>query len=156
MKQIELSQGLYTLVDDEDYQDLIQYNWYANYNGSANKWVATCKKVGSMHRYLLGVTESDILVRHKNRNGLDNTRENLEVVSRSVSAIKARKKKVNVNKSKFRGVWYDSRISQASHPWRVNILNSYVGAFKSEEEAALAWNDAALEMYGENAQLNII
>lgn len=157
MKQIELSQGLYTLVDEEDFIFLNQIRWSANYNKKTKVWYAVNSRKGlSLHRYLLGVTDSSILVKHKNGNTLDNRRENLELISKSESRIRSKKRTTTVNKSKFRGVWFDPRLSNSANPWRVNILNTHVGSFSDEKEAALAWNKAALEMYGENAQLNVV
>lgn len=157
MKQIELTQGLYTLVDQEDYIFLNQIKWSANYNKRTKVWYAVnSRKRLSLHRYLLGVIDSSILVKHKNGNTLDNRRENLELISKSESRIRSKKRTTTVNKSKFRGVWYDPRLSSSASPWRADLLKTYIGSFTTEKEAALAWNKVALETYGEAAQLNVI
>ena len=120
-------------------------------------WYAVNSRKGlSLHRYILGLTDNTMLVKHKNGNTLDNRRENLEIITKSESRIRSRKKSTSVNKSKFRGVWHDSRRKDSAKAWRVNIGNKYVGSFATEEEAAKAWNTAALAMYGDDAQLNKI
>lgn len=148
MKQIELSKGLYSIVDLEDYSLLIQSKWSAYYKPSCNKWYAQNKKNGLLHRYLLGVTDPNILVYHKNGNTLDNRRENLEIISREISKRRAKRR---VTTNVYRGV---SRLS--ANKWRADIRNNFIGSFDTPEEAALAWNKVALEMYGENAQLNVV
>ncbi len=94
---------------------------------------------------LLGINEYDILVGHRNNNTLDNRRENLIVTTKSSIMIQSKKR---VSQSKFRGV------TKSSNKWKAIISGKYLGTFLSEEEAAKAWNKAALERYGENAQLN--
>lgn len=152
MKQIELSQGLYTLVDDEDYIFLNQVKWSASYHKRTKRWVASNSKLTLLHRYLLGITDPCIVVRHKNGNTLDNRRENLEVISKRESRIRSKKKK---GTNRYRGVTFEKTIINGNK-WRVDIGNTCVGTFPTEKEAALAWNKVALEMYGENAQLNVV
>jgi hypothetical protein len=103
-----------------------------------------------LHRYLLGVTDPLIVVRHKNGNSLDNRRENLEIISRRESRIRSKKKK-GINK--YRGVTFEKTIINGNK-WRADIGNTCIGTFPTENEAALAWNKAALKRYGELAQLN--
>lgn len=148
MKQIELSKGLYSIVDPEDYSLLIQNKWSVYYKPSCNRWYAQNKKNGLLHRYLLGITDPNVLVYHKNGNTLDNRRENLEVISREISKRRARRRATN---NVYRGV---SKLS--ANKWRADIRNNFIGSFNTPEEAALAWNKVALETYGENAQLNVV
>lgn len=152
MKQIELSQGLFTLIDEEDYIFLNQIKWSVSFNRNGKNWVALNKKHGLLHRYLLNVNSSDLLVKHKNGNTLDNRRENLEVIDRCISKQRAKKFKTN---NKYRGVVLDKTVTRLKK-WRATINNKHVGMFATEDEAALAWNKAALELHGENAQLNVI
>lgn len=152
MKQIELSKGLFTLVDEEDYIFLNQVKWSASFNQKGKNWVALNKKHGLLHRYLLNINSPDLLVKHKNGNTLDNRRENLEVIDRCISKQRAKKFKAN---NKYRGVVLDKTVTRVKK-WRVTINNKHVGMFATEKEAALAWNKAALVIHGENAQLNVI
>jgi len=146
MKQIELSKGLYALVDPEDYVLLNQIKWSAYFKPHCNKWYAQNKKEGLLHRYLLGIKDPNVLVYHKNGNTLDNTRQNLEIISREISKRRAKKK---TSTNIYRGV-----TKMSKNKWRADIKNNFIGSFDTPEEAAKAWNKAALERYGENAQLN--
>lgn len=40
--------------------------------------------------------------------------------------------------------------------WQATIKNTYIGRYKTEKEAALAYNKKARELFGENAKLNKI
>jgi len=146
MKQIELSKGLYALVDPEDYVLLNQIKWSAYFKPNCNKWYAQNKKEGLLHRYLLGIKDPNVLVYHKNGNTLDNTRQNLEIISREISKRRAKKK---TSTNIYRGV-----TKMSKNKWRADIKNNFIGSFDTPEEAAKAWNKAALEFYGKDAQLN--
>lgn len=108
-------------------------------------------------------SESGFFTDHINRDKLDNRRSNLRSVTISNSNIN---KTNNVPKtSRFRGV---SRFRISSHGgkyqywyWRATICKNYkqttIGCFKTQEEAAEAYNKAALEIHGkEFACLNRI
>jgi hypothetical protein len=90
-KRIPLSttkvKGLYALVDDEDYERLSQWNWTAIYTNRKNGGYAVRVQYGTtylMHRVVLGVGD-DVSVKHLNRNGLDNRRENLKEIKPKVT-----------------------------------------------------------------------
>ncbi len=90
MKKIKLTQGLFALVDDEDYERLNQFQWHASLGSRGTKMYAIrCIRVDGkkinirMHREILGLPrEFDGRVGdHLNSDGLDNRRENLEIVT---------------------------------------------------------------------------
>jgi hypothetical protein len=68
--------GKYAIVSPEDYPMVARHSWYYR-EGYA------LAKIGSkeirMHRYIMDVHDPDLIVDHKDRNRLNNTRENLRV-----------------------------------------------------------------------------
>lgn len=105
------------------------------------------------HREILGFPTGEI--DHKNGDGLDNRRENLRVCSRLENNRNQRKSKRPLT-SKYKGVSWDKK----SKKWlaHISIMNKckYLGVFSDEWEAALAYNKAAEEKFGEFACLNEI
>jgi hypothetical protein len=91
-------------------------------------------------------------VSHKNRDRLDNRRSNLREATASERAQAGTKHTATT--SRFRGVSF----SRSKGKWvaRISVQSRriYLGAFRNEEDAALAYNQAALRYYGKDAGLN--
>lgn len=90
MKRITLTQGKFTLVDDADYDWLMQWSWFAQKGRSTYYAVRTTSHVDgkqysvAMHRELLGLRMGDgIFSDHCDGNGLNNRRFNLRTCSNS-------------------------------------------------------------------------
>lgn len=158
MKEIPLTRGLHAIVDDEDYEWLNRHKWCALKHKStfyAVRGVGPRKNFSTvfMHRDILNPSpgmETD----HRNGNGLDNRRCNLRECTRSQNNANQRSHRGST--SKFRGVsWCDHSkrwVAQLNH----NGTRVLFKRFSTEQEAALAYNDAALKYFGEFARLNVI
>jgi hypothetical protein len=154
MKEIQLTQGKVAIVDDEDYEYLSQWKWHAR--ESRYTWYAARhdgNKMISMHRAITGAP-SGLLVDHKDGDGLHNWRGNLRVCTLTQNGQNRRRQKNStsgykgVSLTRENGVW-GSRIS-------VNKQEIFLGSFDSAEDAAIAYNHAALEYFGEFASFNDI
>lgn len=160
MKQIPLTQGKFTLVDDEDYEYLNQFKWFAMANG--NNFYATRKVRNNkiqrnvyMHRLILSVTDTKHVIDHIDHNSLNNQKSNLRIASH-IENCKNRKPKKGGG-SKYLGVYYfKAKTPRWQASMTVNKKSIYIGLFKSEDEAALAYNEAATKHHGQFANLNII
>jgi len=155
MKFIELTAGKFALVDDEDFEMVNALNWNANFQHTT--WYARAwqkpKRI-LMHRLIMGVTDSGILVDHRNHDGLDNRRNNLRIASKADNC--RNKSHRNGTSSKYHGVcWH-----KATNKWITKICVDYtdihLGIFEKEEDAALAYNVAAVKYFDKFANLNII
>src|SRR4030065_939634 len=90
MKEIKLTKGKVAIVDDEDYDWLMQWKWRINSIGYAMR---TVKKNGKarkifMHRVILN-TPSDMCSDHANHNRLDNRRCNLRICTKQQNQANA-------------------------------------------------------------------
>lgn len=162
MKLIPLTRGLVAKVDDIDFEILSQYKWQAipqDDKFRAKRAIRIKNKVIHifMHRMILNVVDHKISVDHINGDPLDNRRENLRICTNQQnqrnSGISKR------NKSGYKGVRY-ANYKRGAKKWRAVIVidkkNTHLGYFMTKEEAAKAYNIAALHYFGEFARINEI
>jgi len=157
MKQIKLTQGKFTLVDDEDFEELNQFNWYANkklntFYAVRNEYNKGKHKTLFMHRVVLRLTNSNIKCDHINHNGLDNQKSNLRTCTHSQNQRNSRNRIGTT--SKYKGVHFCKQANK----WRVFIMGNkkqiHIGYFKNEIEAAKKYDEFAILHFGEFANLN--
>jgi hypothetical protein len=136
------------LVSDEDWHFLVRYKWYINSEG-----YVTTDKLGRMHRWLLQPKPHEI-INHKNSIRFDNRRNNLEIATFTENSHQKIKKKDTTSKyfgvsfKKNKNKWY-ACISKEGKQFNL-------GSYENENDAALAYNKKALEIYGNKANLNDI
>lgn len=155
MKLVTLTQGQFAMVDDADFDRVNQFKWYAR--KSYNTFYATRNiSLGAgrqsprqLHQFILpGVKQID----HKDGNGLNNQKYNLRPATSIQNKRNCRKYRGDFS-SKFKGVRkreynrWQARISIVGR-----LLN--IGSFDSEEQAAKAYDTAAIKHFGEFAKLN--
>jgi hypothetical protein len=96
---------------------------------------------------------------HINRNPLDNRRSNLRCCLKSIdrqNAVKHEGKPDRITSSEHKGVTFKKQIKRWNARISFNGKRMSLGCYATEEEAARAYNKAALEFYGELARLNIV
>lgn len=142
------------LVDNDMFEDLNKFTWCAHKCGNVFYAMRKYKRTISimMHRLVMGITDPNIMVDHRDNNGLNNQRSNLRTATRSENLCN--RKSVRNSKSKYKGVaWVTSHKL-----WRASIQKDKVqralGYFKSEIDAAKAYDAAAKQYHGEFANLN--
>jgi hypothetical protein len=152
MKEILLTQGKYSLVDDGDYERVSKHKWCAWWSGWA--WYAERRSSGKivyMHRFIMGA-ETGLEVDHKNRNGLDNRQENLRICTSSQN--KHNTGQHSDNKSGYKGVCWVTRDKRWKAQIKFDGRNMSLGHYKNIIDAAKAYDAKAREVFGEFAYLN--
>lgn len=109
-----------------------------------------------MHRILMDAPES-FCVDHINGNGLDNRKQNLRLCSTSENA-KNKRKTDRKKSSHYKGVYkFDGYKNKK---WIAKIIldgeSKWLGNFREEAAAAVAYNFAAEKYFGEFAKFNVI
>lgn len=155
MKMIPLTQGKWAVVDDSDYDWLMQFSWYYTDNpGYAQATVDGVKNV-YMHHLLLPAKagfERD----HENRDKLDNRRSNLRYLCHADN-IRNRGPQAN-NTSGFKGVHRSARAGGAVR-WRAITrvwgVTRHLGTFNTKEEAARTYEEFQRQRGYGNSQANL-
>jgi hypothetical protein len=174
MKLIPLTQGKFAQVDDEDYDYLSQWKWYADKKTTKNtdpvyyarrhytEPDGTVKSV-YMHRLIIKPSKNEI-IDHADYNGLNNQKYNLRKSNKRQNATHQRKQPLLT--SKFIGVSKNIAVNRSGKKtiqWRVQIQiaeskRKHIGYFpyttEGEIEAAKAYDKVAKKYYGEFATLN--
>lgn len=156
MKKIPLSQGKVALVDDEDYDYLMQWNWCVKkhrgtYYARRSNWIVGQGqgKATYMHRIIMN-TPDNMITDHIDHNGLNNQKTNLRVCT-TRDNLRNRTPK---GRSGYLGVFYCNKQRSIYAKINVNRIQSYLGTYATEELAARAYDEAARKIYGEYANLN--
>lgn len=137
--------GMYALVDEDDYDFLAKYNWTHDGYGYAKN-----RELGYMHRYILSTPDGKY-TDHMNHDTLDNRKINLRVCSLLENQ---RNKRPKNGTSKYKGVSWDKTRKKWVVGIRTNNKSLTIGSYDSEIEAAKAYDKAAKEHFGEFAYLN--
>ena len=138
-KQIPLTQGKFALVDNDVYDGLNKHKWYARkgkktYYARRNVWNGKEQVAILMHRQILGLYYRDgKITDHKNRNGLDNRRENLRVVSNMENMHNHGGHTRNM--SGYNGVFWDKRRNKWRAQIGVNGKPVYLGIYNNIKDA---------------------
>jgi len=156
MKRIPLTQNKFAIVDDDMFEYLNQWKWYARKGGNTFYAVRNVGKYLNqkkihMHRQIMNAQEGQE-IDHINHNALDNRRTNLRTCTR---AQNQHNRKINRNStSKFKGVYWNKVRRKWQARVSLNGKRPYLGSFNNELDAAKAYDKKAKELFGEFANLN--
>lgn len=154
---IPLTRNKFTIIDTEDFELVSKYKWNYLKIGYASTSVGGRKNKITlyMHRVIMCPCNG-FVVDHINGNKLDNRKANLRLCLQSENS-KNRIKSSNRNKtSSYKGVYKrkDGRKKCWTTKIKVNRKNIIIGSFYNENDAALAYNQAAIKYHGKFAKLN--
>lgn len=155
---IPLRGGLVALVDSGDAELVSGYTWRAMKRGHTHYAVRGHRLPGGkyelvlMHRFILNIADGSLQVDHRNADGLDNRRRNLRVCSREENHQNARRR--SDNESGLKGVTFDARIRRYIARIFINKKATYLGCFRTADEAHAAYRRAAELHFGEFARFD--
>jgi HNH endonuclease len=134
-KQIQLSNGEFTLVDDEDFVVYNQYKYHKSVRGYAYRWIDYPKAI-FLHREIINCPP-DLEVDHINHDGLDNRKCNLRVVTSSMNK--------HNRWEPARGYYFETARKKWYACINVEGKKIFLGRFDTEEEAATARREAEVK-----------
>lgn len=145
MREIVLTKGFVTIVDDDMFEILSSRSWFCSGGGTGyaktNSPVRNNKQM-AMHHVVVGYPLNGMVVDHLNGNSLDNRKENLRVVTTRQNLLNKKRHRNGV----LAGIQFSKNKKARLHPWRSEIyLNKkryWLGSFSTAMEAHLAYVDA--------------
>lgn len=153
-KEIKLTKGKVTLVNDEDFEWLNQWRWHsAKGERYAGRRDMKTKKIILMHRQIMN-PPADMVVDHKNGDTLDNRKNNLRICTKAEN--QRNHKRLKNNTSGYTGVSFrkDTKKWFAHIGDKLSGTFGHLGNFLTPEDAARAYDKKAGEVFGEFARLN--
>lgn len=150
MAIIQTKKGETILLDNALLKKVKKFIWYVNKLGYACNDTEPRKL---MHSFIMDTPKGSV-TDHINGNKLDNRKANLRICTQSQNMANSVMKKNN--KSGYRGVSWNKKYLK----WEAYLTKDYkhyfLGYFSKKEDAALAYNRRAKELFGEFCKLNII
>lgn len=146
-------QGVFALVDNEDFEIVSKFRWRLNGDGYvvANGKEGTKSRILRLHQ-LICPAPTGLATDHANRDTLDCRRSNLRLATKFQNNFNRRPQKNK--RSKYKGVcWYYKK-----NYWHVRIYFEYtqihIGSTRDEAEAGYLYDQVALQLFGDFAYLN--
>lgn len=159
MKKIKLTQKTSAIVDDEDYDKLIVYNWQLQKRSNTNSYAIRTRRYGGhkhtihMHAVVLNAPQGKI-IDHINGNGLDNRKCNLRFATSQTNAFNKCKPNVPCT-SKYKGVLRRHGRGKWIARIKYNDRHLELGKYDTEEKAASVYNFASRIMFGVYRRENV-
>lgn len=136
-------------IDEQDEARFNECTWYITKKGYVRSHSRKLNHV-MLHRHLLNVTDIKILVDHIDGDKLNNCRSNMRLCSNSQNLAN----RPGIKGRRLKGVMWDKARKKFRAAITVNYKAIFLGRFDSERDAAIAYNSAAVEHFGEFAYLN--
>ena len=148
---IPLSNGKTTIIDDEDFKLVDGHTWGCSSKGYAQSRIQN--KLIRLHRLILNLSYKDgAEVDHINRNKLDNRKSNLRLCTTTQNCANRQRRRDNI--SGYKGV----RWNVPAKKWQARIqckgVSYHLGIFNKIEDAVMAYDMAAKNLFGDFACIN--
>ena len=142
-------------IDDEDTERVLCHKWHVDYHQKGSKALKCVSaiikgKSVKLHKFITGYDLSD----HIDGDVLNNKKKNLRNCSQRQNTWNA--KLSRRNKTGYKGVWWDAKRNKYQAYIKQKDRRQFLGRFINAEDAALAYNVAAVQCRGEFARLNVV
>lgn len=160
---IPLTRGKVAVIDLADLPLVMPFTWRAQPCGRHGKWYATTfvgrgrkgRRLASMHRMIAEsagiIAPGPDEVDHWDNDGLNNRRGNLRRSTRSQNHANMHHP---WGATGFKGVFWQKNVQKYGARIGVAGKRTFLGYYATPEEAARAYDRAALKAFGEFARLN--
>jgi hypothetical protein len=159
---INLTQDQFTIVDDIDYEYLLQFKWYAKKERTGKFYAVRNERVNGkrkhkniyIHRVIAERMGLDLScdIDHIDRDSLNNLRNNLRFATKTATSQNRSKHKNNT--SGIPGVYWHKVAGKWQAQIKVNNKTKYLGLFGDINEAAEVYKEASLKYFKEFSPLN--
>lgn len=138
-------------MDDSDYESLSQYKWECRKHINVKRRIYSGRNhytVMYMHRQILNA-ETGVMVDHKDRNALNNQRENLRLATASQNQCNRGKPRHSA--SPYKCVYYRASRNKWEARIKINKKRIALGCFETAEMAWEAYKRASEKYHGDFA-----
>lgn len=153
-KLIPLTRGYSAIVDDEDYEFLLQWKWFVLDTGQNTIYAARKgldengqRRNVPMHR-VVNKTPAGLVTDHRDGNGLNNQKRNLRSATRTQNG-RNRSSLNHSGTSAYRGVHWHKSTGKWVASIRVDGRLYHLGLFVTEQDAATCYATRAAEEFGD-------
>jgi len=148
-----LTTGQIAKIDIDDIPRVKDYCWSAKSKERGNVWYIRGyveKRNVVLSRYLMDAPKG-MVVDHINHDPFDNRKSNLRICTHTENLWNLQRKS---HKNRFKGISYRKNEGRWVATICKNAKHYYLGAYKTDVEAARAYDKKAIELFGEYAKVN--
>jgi len=145
--KIKLTRGKSAIVDDDLYEILNQFKWYAQkdlntFYARRNSKIGNKRTFILMHHMVVGFPLNRKNIDHLNGDGLDNRRVNLRIVPHRENMGNTKDRREHKTTSKYVGIIFDKKRKMWRSSIKIGEKYIYIGHFNNEEKASESYKNA--------------